>query len=150
MKRKLKTTVYFDEHIHKSIVDSFKDLNYRCLFISKTKKYAGRDEKDYIAEIYSEGAIFVTSDLEFFEYIIGNKIFHSGVVYFPSKWDDETNSFAASGMAGYLKGTIDRQGKRSLINSAFYVADDGYHLVENGKDDLIMSTDAIEIMMDSY
>jgi hypothetical protein len=54
-KKKVLPQVYFDEHIKPPVVDSFRAEGFKCVLISKTRKYAGRDEKDYIEEIYAEG-----------------------------------------------------------------------------------------------
>ena len=80
MAKKVLPQVYFDEHIKPPVVDMFRKVGFKCVLISKTRKYAGRDEKDYIEEIYAEGKPFVTSDLEFvFDHVLARNVKHAGV-----------------------------------------------------------------------
>ena len=65
--------LYFDEHVKPDVIMAFKEEGFKCLLISKTSKYAGRDEKDYIQEIYAEEKVFVTGDIEFIRYVVANK-----------------------------------------------------------------------------
>src|SRR5215213_5578985 len=114
MAKKTLPEFYIDEHIKPGIVETFKELGLKCLLISKARKYAGRDEKDYIGEIYAEGRVFVTSDVEFANYVYDNKIKHAGIVLIPSGWDNEIVEFAAAGLIGIVKGEIQDFGKNAL------------------------------------
>jgi hypothetical protein len=53
---------YFDEHIHPGVVNAFREQRFKCILISKTRKYAGLDEREYIQHIRAEGAFFVTGN----------------------------------------------------------------------------------------
>jgi len=137
--------IYFDEHIKPGVVETFRDLGFKCLLISKMRKYKSRDEKDYIEEIYSEGRVFVTSDIEFAKYVVDNKIKHSGILLIPSGWDSDIVEFATAGLIGIVKGEIEQGGKNALRRLIFYIAEDGFRVVdEKGKDTLLYSVEAFE------
>ena len=51
MAKKYLPQIYFDEHIKPGVIETFKDEGFRCLLISNTRKYKGRDAKDSIEEI---------------------------------------------------------------------------------------------------
>jgi hypothetical protein len=143
MAKKQLPEVYIDEHIKPGIVATFKELGFKCLLIAKTRKYAGRDEKDYIEEIYSEGRLFATSDVAFANYVHDNKIKHAGIILIPSGWDDETVEFATAGLLGIVRGEIQEFGKNALRRLIFYIAADGFRVVdEKGEDHLLLSVDA--------
>jgi hypothetical protein len=141
-KKKQLPEVYIDEHIKPGIIDTFKELGFKCLLIAKTRKYAGRDEKDYIGEIYSEGRLFATSDIEFATYVDENKIKHAGIILIPSGWDDDILDIALTGLLGIVMGEIEEYGKNALRRLIFYIAEDGFRVVdEKGKNHLLLSVD---------
>ena len=136
---------YFDEHIHPSVVNAFREQRYKCILISKTRKYAGLDEREYIQHIRAEGAFFITGDAEFVKDVIRQKIKHAGIVLIPTGWEDDTMELAAAGMAGFVLGFIDREGRRSLYDKVFAIEDDGYHITVKGINKLEYSIDRLEI-----
>lgn len=140
MPKKKPFVAYFDEHIHPSAISAFKEQGYKCILISKTRQYAGVDERNYIQQIRSEGAFFVTGDVEFIEDVIRQKIKHAGIILIPTGWEDDLLYLAAAGIAGYVLGFIDREGRRSLYDKIFSIEDDGYHITEKGIDKLGYST----------
>jgi|GEM_PF-5392741 len=150
MASKFNCTIYFDEHIHLETVEAFKMMGFRCVAIARTTKYAGREERDYINEIAAEGALFLTADKKFVDDIVARGTHDVGIILVPTGWEDSTLSFAAAGLAGCLRGAIDNQGKRSLGNQVYYIADDGYHLIEKGKDKLFYSVGRLELDMDEW
>jgi hypothetical protein len=129
-------TMYLDEHINSKLLWVFRQQKFRAVLISRTAKYSGRDEKDYIGRIKSEGAVFCTMDIEFVEYVVQNRIKHAGIVLLPSNWDIDTLTFASAGTAGAIRGMIENKGRSFINNKVFYIADDGYHIIENSKDRL--------------
>ena len=142
------TTIYFDEHIHHGLLGSFKLMGFRCVHIGGGKKYQARDERDFISEMASEEAIFVTADKEFVEDVIEQGIRHAGIVFVPTGWEDRTLEFAAAGMAGILRGAIEADGRKHLHNQIYAINDDGYYLIEKGKARLLSSTTKIELLLD--
>src|SRR5215217_1562515 len=136
--------LYIDEHIKQEVIDTFKEQGFKCLLIANTRKYAGRDEKDYIEEIYAEGRVFVTSDVGFFHYLLDNKVKHAGVVLIPPGLADEDAEFGSYVMAGLLQGFIESDGKHALRRLVFYIAPDGFRVVDDtGDDELLYSWEAM-------
>lgn len=148
--KKFLSKIYFDEHVHKSVVDSFRDQKFVCLLISCTIRYKGKDEKEYISKLFSEGAIFVTADSEFVDYVIEGNLKHAGIILLPTKWEDEALGFASAGLAGYIRGWIEKSGRRSLNDKIFYIADTGFHLIDHGTDQLVYSIDRMEMDVEDY
>ena len=137
--------IYFDEHIKQVVIETFKEQGFKCLLIAKTKKYAGRDEKDYIEEIYAEGNVFATSDVDFFHYLLDNKIKHAGIVVIPPGFDNDSAAYGAGVMANILKEFIDIGGKNALRRLVFYIAEDGFRVFDDkGADTLLYSITEME------
>lgn len=65
MGKKRRPTIVVDEHVHPDIAQVFRDVGFRTLFAARDRRYAGRDEHNYIGELYAANEVFVTSDLEF-------------------------------------------------------------------------------------
>jgi hypothetical protein len=134
---------YIDEHIKPVVVETFKELGFKCISISKTRKYAGRDEKEYIGEIYSEGRLFATSDVEFANYVYDNRVKHAGIILIPPAWDDEIVEVALLGLLGIVRGEIEEHGKNALRRLIYYIAEDGFRVTdEKGEDHLLLSVEA--------
>ena len=84
------------------------------------------------------------------EDVIRQKIKHAGIILIPTGWEDDLLGFAAAGIAGYVLGFIDREGRRSLYDKIFSIEDDGYHITEKGIDKLGYSTDRMELDIELY
>src|ERR687885_1999911 len=97
--------------------------------IAKTKKYAGRDEKDYIKEIYAEGKLFATGDIAFIEYVREQSIKHAGIVWIPPPSAEETPLEIVSVLAQIIKWFIKDHGKNALRRLIVYIGKDGYRLI---------------------
>ena len=138
MARTVLPQVYFDEHIKPPVVDSFRAEGFKCVLISKTKKYAGRDEKDYIGEIYAEGKPFVTSDSEFvIDYVVERDVKHAGIILIPKDYNDASDGELHTGLAHITKTLIQGLGKNALRRHIAYIAGDGLRVLDDkGKDDL--------------
>jgi hypothetical protein len=150
MPKKRPFVAYFDEHIHPSVINAFKDQGYKCILISKTRQYAGVDERKYIQHIRAEGAFFVTGDIEFIEDVIQQKIKHAGIILIPTRWEDDVLGFAAAGIAGCVLGIIDWKGRRSLYNMIFSIEEDGFHITEKGINKLDYSIDQFTLDINQY
>ena len=130
--------VYLDEHLPSEIKNPFQEANLRTLEISKTKKYAGRNEFDYINELFRENAVFVTCDLEFVKWILDQNAKHAGIVYIPEVGNKEEKIALVQLVAVFIRGLLDVSSS-SVRNKIFYLALDGLHIIENGKDKLVIS-----------
>ena len=130
--------LYVDEHIKQGVIDAFKENGFKCIEISKTNKQAGRDEIDYIQEIYAEGKVFVTSDNGFFKVVKVNKLKHAGIVYIPSDLDSERAEVYSAILALLIKLTIDVAGKHGMRKTILYINQDGHRMIdEKGGDTLL-------------
>ncbi|HEU4715834.1 MAG TPA: hypothetical protein VFS14_03315, partial [Candidatus Saccharimonadales bacterium] len=105
---------------------------------------------DFIGELASEDALFVTADGRFIEDVVNQDIKHAGIVLVPVSWDDKTLEFAAAGLAGILRGAIESDGRRHLHNQIYIISDDGYYLVEKGKKRLLCSIDKFQLTLEEY
>jgi predicted nuclease of predicted toxin-antitoxin system len=146
MPKKTLPELYVDEHIKPAVIETFEECGFKCIRISKTKKYAGRKEQDYIQEIYAEGRLFVTSDLEFVEYVITNRIKHVGILEIPPNLDEETVITVSAVLCGLVEGHIDNYGRNSLRRQVIYVSNDGFRNIDAmGNDQLWYSFEALHV-----
>jgi hypothetical protein len=84
---------------------------FRILLASKSKRFRGRDERDYIQELRAENIAFVTQDGEFVEAVISDGVRHAGIVWLPGRADrGELAASAAVGL-GRLRGLLDYGGR---------------------------------------
>jgi hypothetical protein len=142
-------TIYLDEHLPSEIKIPFQEMKLRTLEISKTKKYAGRNEFDYIHELFSENAVFATSDLEFVEGILDQNTKHAGIVYIPKDMARDDKITFVWAAAGFIRGLTDNSSVL-VHNQIIYPAVDGVHIFEKGKDKLDMSWDWLNKEAEKY
>src|SRR3712207_905382 len=94
--------IYCDVHIKPGAIEAFAEQGFKCIRIPNSK-YRERDEKDFIEEIYAEGDLFATGDLEFTEYVRENDIKHAGIIEVPPGLDNEEANWAADALAKIIK-----------------------------------------------
>ena len=107
MPKKRRPTIVVDEHVHPEIAEVFKEVGFRTLFAARDRRYGGRDEHDYIGQLYAANEIFVTSDLKFSLWVLrehGTR--HAGLVCLPFA-DAEFRAGFAAVTAGWLWGSTD-------------------------------------------
>ena len=81
---KKQKTYYLDAHC--SYLSSYlRNQGVRVIETSKSKKFWGRDEREYLKKINKESAVFVTSDAEFITDITNDRTAHSGVIFIDNK-----------------------------------------------------------------
>lgn len=138
MAKKVLPQIYFDEHIKPPVVDKFREAGFKCVMIANTKKYAGREEQDYIEEIYAEGKPFVTSDLEFVDdYVLEHNVKHAGIIAIPKDYNNPSDGDLHIGLALIAKELIRGLGKNALRRHIVYIGVDGLRVIDDkGKDDL--------------
>src|SRR5437867_3066888 len=112
-------TIYLDEHLPSEIKNPFQEENLRTLEISKTKKYAGRDEFDYANELFRENAVFVTCDLEFIKRILNQNTKHAGIVHIPEVANKDEKLALAQLVAVFISGLIDVSSSSVLMVRSF-------------------------------
>ncbi len=132
-------SIYLDENVSPKVETAFKPV-FRTFQISHHKKFKGKDEKDYIAELYSANGIFVTSDAEFVEYVQDNNIKHAGIILLPEQMTQEEKTLFAEIVGGYIKGGCDSS-LFTFRNFIFYPGHDGLRTINKGKDEMEFSWD---------
>lgn len=84
MAKKRRPTIVVDEHVHPEVAGVYREVGFRTLSAARDRRYAGRDEHDYVDELYAANEIFVTSDLKFMGWVLkehGTR--HAGLVCLP-------------------------------------------------------------------
>ena len=120
-------SVYIDENIVPGVADSFRS-DFRTVEISRNSRFKGRNESDYIDELYSDNGIFVTSDAIFVNYLQNNKIKHAGVILIPEQMTASEKIFFAEIVGGFIKGGC-ISSQFTFRNFIFYPGQDGLRTV---------------------
>jgi hypothetical protein len=140
MAKKLLPQVYFDEHIKPPVVDKFREEGFKCVMIANTRKYAGREEQDYIREIYAEGKPFVTCDLEFVDdHVLEHNVKHVGIILIPKVYNDASAGDHHAALAYMAKVFIKEHGRNALRRHIIYIAEDGFRVIDDKGEDLLLS-----------
>ena len=142
MAKKSLPQVYFDEHIKPPVVEKFREESIKSVMIANTKKYVGREEQDYIGEIYAEGKPFVTSDSEFvLDHVIEHDAKHAGIILIPKVYNDASAGDLHTGLVRIAKTYIQELGRNALRKHIIYIANDGIRIMDNkGQDDLLATS----------
>jgi len=140
-RRKL-PAVCVDEHLPPAVAKVFRPL-FRTFEASRDTRFKGRDERAYIAELYRQNAIFVTSDSAYVEELAGARTRHAGLLYIPQRFLDEEKLLLASMAANFIAGAC-FQSPFAFRNHILYAAHDGMRSIAAGKDTLEFSWDYLE------
>lgn len=146
-KSRILPSIYIDENLPPSVAAAFRP-DFRTIEISRNSKFKGRDEKDYIAELYSDNGIFVTSDASFINYVVDNGVKHAGIVYVPEQMTIEEKVLFAEITGGFIRGSCASSPFTSR-NFVFYPAHDGLRTISRGKNELEFSWDWLSQMLES-
>jgi len=136
---KRRYTLYLDEHIDPAAKPIFEEVGFRCIRISESR-YRGQDEHDYVANLYAEGAVFVTGDQRFIEDVEEQRMRHAGIIWIPATLLRDEKQLLVAVMAGFLKGADLRQMKGIIM----YLAHDGIHFRGRARDLLVYSIQSIQ------
>ena len=131
---KRRQTIYLDEHIDPVVKEIFANAGFRCIRITESR-YRGKDEHDYIADLYAERAVFVTSDQRFIEHVASGDIRHAGIIWIPSVLYRSEKELLAVIIAGYMAGHELRQMRGMIL----FLAHDGLRLTDGDDDELVAS-----------
>ena len=146
-----KLVAYLDEHISAKAHLEFTSAGLSCVCINRTKRFSGRDERDYISEIASEGAIYVTSDNEFINWLADSGVKYYGIIWMPSMRDmDDSLWFYYSILASQLLKEININGKSSLWRKILYVSANGFSEINKGVYRLVLSYDALDHAIEEH
>jgi hypothetical protein len=96
-----------DEHIVAAVANAFR-RDFKVIEAAKANLFRGRDEHDYLDELYALNIVFVTSDKEFVEHVIDRRSKHAGIVYIPTEmFVDEKVRFGEIACSWVRGGTRD-------------------------------------------
>jgi predicted nuclease of predicted toxin-antitoxin system len=142
-RRRRRVTLYLDEHIAPETKKILADADWRVIRIQESP-YRGRDERDFIGELRSQSAIFVTSDIEFVDEVVREGIKHGGIWLINPALERDERLMLAALNAGLFAGTPPRD-PRDIVS---YLAYDGLHLMNGERDVLAYSFDEIRQDLD--
>ena len=130
--------ICLDEHIHPRVADAFRP-EFRTVEIAQTNRFRGRDESDFISELYRENAIFVTSDRLYVEEAVEAHVRHAGIIFVPKQLMLDEKVFFAALVGGYIRGACSHGSRIPLRGCVLYPGMDGLHSVVSAKDTLEVS-----------
>jgi hypothetical protein len=146
MPKRVLPAIYFDEQLKPDVRKPFEEEGFRCLQIAKTAKYAGRDEADYINEIYAEEKLFATGDFTFIAYVREQNIKHGGIVGIPPPSSEDIPYDDIGILAQIIKVFIRNHGRNCLRKHIVYIGRDGYRMTKpQGEDILLYSWGAYHV-----
>jgi hypothetical protein len=138
-RRKNLPSVYLDQHIDRDLAAVFRPL-FRTVEVSQTASLCGRDEADYLPELYADNGIFVTSDEAFVRRVLDDELRHAGIVFIPTQMKKSEKLLFAEIVCGFLQGACSNS-RFALRNQVIYPANDGLRSIAGGKDELEFSWD---------
>ncbi len=135
--------VCVDEHITASVVAALR-LYLRVFEARSCLKLRGRDDRDYLRELYVSNTVFVTSDQPFAEHVAEGLLRHAGLVWIPRGLALHKKEWFAEVSAAFIRGGC-RDSKFAFRNSLLYPRHDGVGL-KRGKQDteLVISWGEVE------
>ena len=143
-------SIFIDEHFHPDIKAAYVAAGLRTVAIARDRRYAGRDERDYIEEMYAKNEILVTGDEEFVHWAIENRPRHAGIVWIPQTVRPAEKIFLAEITAVVIRGTV-RDGQFAFRGIVLYGAADGVRAVlRNGSNWLVFSWGWFAQLPDAY
>ena len=132
--------IYVDEHLPPEVAQSFRDEGFRVIETARTRRFAERDEMDYLPELRRERGVFVTSDQEHVDRIRAGRHKHPGIVFLHREWDREAKAALAGVMAETIRAAIAVLGSMGFYNIVLEPAAGGlYYSERDGNRRLFMS-----------
>jgi hypothetical protein len=121
-----------DEHIHPNVTAAFR-LTLKTVEAARLWRLRGRDERDYLRELYSKNIVFATSDREFVNEIIQSNTRHAGLVYVPNKSSDYSLEVWAEVAGIFIRGGTHRS-PYAFRNCILYPDNGGLNLIQGAED----------------
>jgi hypothetical protein len=123
-RRKL-PTICVDEHLPPYVRSGFKDAGFRV--VEASRDYRGRDEREYLGEMYAKNEVFVTADQEFVEDVFREGLArHAGIVWLPAAMDHEQRTGGVELAAALIKFHTAEHGHLGMRGVVLYLARDGF------------------------
>jgi hypothetical protein len=123
-RRRREVTLYLDEHIAPETKEVLNDADYRTIRINESR-YRGQDERSFIGELRSQGAVLLTSDIEFVDEVVRKRIRHGGIWLINPALERDERVMLAAINAGFFAEVPARQ----LRDVVTFLAHDGLRLV---------------------
>ena len=96
-------TILADEHVHPNVAAALR-LSLGTKEAGQLWRFRGRDERDYVQELYRENVVFATSDRIFANEVAGSKTKHAGIIYLPNRSTDHDLEVFAEVAGIFIKG----------------------------------------------
>ena len=117
-----------DEHISAGVAAAFRRY-LPTIEAARHREFRGRDEREYLRELYSRNIVFVTSDIEFAEYARSNRLKHAGIIYIPNKMLEDEKEYFAEVAATFVRGGC-RSSRFAFRGCFLYPGVDGVRLIK--------------------
>jgi hypothetical protein len=141
-KRRL-PSICLDEHIPPELKAQFSAAGFRVIRANESS-YRGRDEHDYLAEMYSRNEIFVTEDERFVDDVLDSGLRrHAGIVWSPETLDPEQRIGFAELATDWIRSLVREEGPFAMRGTLLYPSKDGPTILVDDKDLLLISWDAL-------
>lgn len=122
-----KPLVLVDEHIHPYVQKALA-LHMRVTDASTTWKFRGRDEREYIHDLYLSNTAFATSDREFVDEVWDSEIEHGGIIYVPNKAAQHDQEVFAEVAGIFISAWYERT-RYAFRGCMLYPTREGLHLI---------------------
>lgn len=129
----------FDEHMHERVADPFRPI-FRTIEVAKANRFKGRDESEFILELFRENAIFVTSDGAFVNAAVENGLKHAGIIFIPEQMTMDEKVLCAEIVGGFVRGGCSAS-PFVFRGHVLYPGYDGLRMIVSKKDGLEFSWD---------
>lgn len=130
-------SICVDEHMHPRVAAAFRET-FRTVEVAKTERFKGRDERDFLGELYSENAIFATSDGEFVNEAIENDRLHAGIIFIPKEMTADEKVLFAQIAGGFIRGGCSAS-RHVFRRRVVYAGHDGLRTVAKKSDSMEFS-----------
>lgn len=131
--------ICIDEHLPPDVKGQFVEEGFRVIRANESR-YKSRDEREYLAEMYSLNEIFVTADEEFVDDVIDSGFRrHAGIVWLPTDLDDEQRTGFADLAAGLIKFHVREVGPFTMRGHILYPTAEGPTLFDGETNQLVIS-----------
>ena len=132
--------------MHPRVAEAFR-LTFRTIEVSQTNRLKGRDELDFLPELYRENAVFVTSEGVFVNRAIEDGLRHAGIVFVPKQMTVDEKVLFAEIVVGFILGGCSHS---PFVFRGFvlYPAHDGLRTIVSKQDRLEFSWDWLSNMLD--
>ena len=130
--KRLHPPVLVDEHIHPGVRQALA-LHMRVTDASTTWKFRGKDEREYIQELYLSNTAFATSDRIFVNEILHAGTKHGGIIYVPNKLASHDLEVFAE-VAGIFISAWYLRARYEFRGCTLYPTKEGLHLIKPKQD----------------